>query len=42
MTRSAILFVFTGLPGESRHMWDEASYETVAWCGPALGPTVLR
>jgi hypothetical protein len=31
-----------GLLGASRHMWDEATYETVAWCGPALGPEVLR
>jgi hypothetical protein len=31
-----------GLLGDSRHVWDEAAYETVAWCGPALGPTVLR
>jgi hypothetical protein len=22
------------LLGQSRHVWDEASYETVAWCGP--------
>jgi hypothetical protein len=31
-----------GLLGESRHVWDEAAYETVAWCGPDLGSTVLR
>ena len=31
-----------GLLGASRHVWDEATYETVAWCGPALGPEVLR
>jgi hypothetical protein len=31
-----------GLLRQSRHLWDEASYETVAWCGPALGSTVLR
>ncbi|HUT78264.1 MAG TPA: hypothetical protein VM285_11285 [Polyangia bacterium] len=30
------------LLGQSRHVWDEAAYETVAWCGPALGSTVLR
>ena len=30
------------LLGASRHMWDEATYETVAWCGPALGSEVLR
>jgi hypothetical protein len=31
-----------GLLGASRHMWDEAAYETVAWCGPDLGSEVLR
>jgi len=30
-----------GLLGESRHVWDEATYETVAWCGPDLGSEVL-
>ncbi len=30
------------LLGQSRHVWNEATYETVAWCGPDLGPEVLR